>query len=110
VTIYPVPGADPRLIGLAQCDGEPIAVLDLLHLVEGADEIGSGPPVVVVVRAGAEEALETLGLAVDEALEVATIPERLLTTDGAGGLVRGTASFGDGTVRVLDLSALGETG
>ena len=110
LTIYPVPGSNPRLLGLTQSDGEPLAVLDLLSLLEGGDQIDSTQPLVIVVTAGSREGSETIGLAVDEALEVALIPDRAISLEGSGTLVCGYARLDAGTVRVLDLTILGEGG
>jgi chemotaxis signal transduction protein len=108
--IYPVPGSNPHLFGLTQSDGEPLAVLDLLRLLDGEAQIESAQPLVVVVTAGPQESSETIGLAVDEALEVAVVPDGAITAASSGGLVCGTASVDDGSARVLDLSTLGKGG
>jgi len=104
LTVYPVPGAQPKLVGLAQYRGDPIAVLDLEVLLGGRAESSAGHGVTVVVSAGAAEASETVGLAVAEALEVATIRD---IAPGGEWLVVGEAVVGDKLVRVLDLARLG---
>ncbi len=104
--VHPVPGSDSRLVGLAQYRGEPLTVLDIGVLVDGDKQPSENQPITVVVRAGAQ-GLETIGLAVDEAVDLATIPEATITVLSEG-LVAGEAVLGSELVRILDLGALGD--
>jgi len=103
---YPLPGAGPELLGLAEYGGEPLAVLDLARLVNAS----SGPkplyPVTVVVTAGPANSRETVGLAADGAVEIVSIAPASVVPS-AGGIVRGEATVGGKVVRLIDLEALG---
>ena len=66
VTVHPIPGARPPLVGLGQYGGEPVAVVDLLELVRGRAS-GSVQRVVVLVSPDRRMGHEMIGLAVDEA-------------------------------------------
>ncbi len=71
--IYPVPGSDQRLLGLAQFGGEPMAIVDLAALFdEVGGRHGDGVTVVVGRRSGGDSG-SVLGLAVDEVAEVSEI-------------------------------------
>ncbi len=105
--LQPVPGAERKLLGLAQFGGEPLVVLDLLALLGGSVEQGGALPITVVVSVGPAEAAELVGLAVDEALEVVSF-DPASATPGGGGLVAGETLVGEHVVRVLDLEALGK--
>ncbi len=105
--LHPVPGSDARLVGLAQHRGEPLTVLDLGVLVDGDEQLSEGQPITVVARAGAAENPETIGLAVDEAVDLVTIDEATITVLSEG-LVAGETVVGSELVRILDLGALGE--
>jgi len=70
--LYRVPGAHPRLIGLGQYGGEPLAVVDVEGL-DGETEAMGGSRIVVVVIAPSDELL--FGLAADEAERVSRLPE-----------------------------------
>jgi chemotaxis signal transduction protein len=105
VTTFRVPGARPALLGLAQWGGEPLAVIDLQAELGGGRPVRSPHQVVVVVEIPGEEP-ETLGLMVDEALDVVRIPEGSIRSEGQG-LLRGEIAAGDGVISVLRLEALG---
>lgn len=82
--LYPVPGARPRLLGLGQFGGEPLAVLDLQALDDESCSVGSSLGAVVVIAVGDEH---MVGLAVDEALEVPTIPDENVVAGGSGPVI-----------------------
>jgi len=74
VTIHPIPGAEPPLLGLGQYGGEPLAVLDLQELV-GRTNSAAGHRVVVLIAAGRRVGREMIGLAVDEADRLTMLDE-----------------------------------
>jgi chemotaxis signal transduction protein len=69
--VHPLPGSEPRLVGLAQAAGEPIAVVDLHALLDPDGNVGSGRELTVVVRRSGRHAW--IGLAADEAFGVIQI-------------------------------------
>ena len=100
--LHPLPGAGDGLLGLSEFGGEPIAVLDLARLLGVASASTAAPPVTVVAWIGPRAERELVGLAVDEALEVASL-------DGAA-VAAGEALLRGETVRLVDVERLGETG
>jgi chemotaxis signal transduction protein len=78
--IEPLPGSSPRLLGLAQISGEPVAVVDLHALIDPESRPGGGRQLTVVV--GERGGRSALGLAVDEALGVTWIADRESRADG----------------------------
>lgn len=68
--LYRVPGAHPRLIGLGQYRGEPLAVVDVEALESETGAIGGNREVVVVISPG--DGL-LVGLAADEAEQVSRL-------------------------------------
>jgi len=105
VPLFKVPGSRPALLGLAQWGGEPLAVIDLQAELSGGRPVRSPDQVVVVVEIPGEEP-ETLGLMVDEALDVMRIPDTAIRSDPQG-LLHGEVVSGEGVIRVLRLAALG---
>lgn len=100
--LHPVPGAGEGLLGLSEFAGEPLAVLDLASLMGTPGVAGAAPPVTVVTWIGAGAERELVGLAVDEALEVADL-DAAAAAAGSGELL-----LGERPVRLLDLERLGE--
>lgn len=100
--LHPLPGAGEGLLGLAEFAGEPLAVLDLARLLGVASPAGSAPPVTVVAWLGSGADRELVGLAVDEALEVADLDVARAAAAG------GELVVGERPVRVVDLERLGE--
>lgn len=100
--LYPLPGAGEGLLGLTEFAGEPLAVLDLRRMLGFEADAGSTPAVTVVAWVGTPEERELVGLAVDEALEVAEL-EVAAAIAGGGELL-----FGERPVRLVDLERLGE--
>lgn len=100
--LHPLPGAGEGLLGLAEFAGEPLAVLDLARLMGAAGVAGATPAVTVVTWIGTAGDRELVGLAVDEALEVAEL-DAAVAAAGAGELL-----FGERPVQLLDLERLGE--
>lgn len=108
LAVQPLPGTTPELKGLAEFGGEPLPVLDLARLVGAAPGANPAYPVTVIAWAGADEALELVGLAVDSVLEVVELPSEAVVA-GGDGIVRGEATVGSDPVRVLSLAALGRS-
>ena len=109
LAVYPLPGATPALLGLAELAGEPLAVLDLGRLVAAPPGGHPAFPVTVVVRTGAGSDAELVGLQADEALEVVAVPREAIVAAGRG-FVAGEATLRELAVRVLDPAALGAAG
>lgn len=103
--LFPFPGASPAVAGLAQAGGEPLVVLDVERLVGAAGEPRTESAVIVIARAGPPEALETVGLSVDAALDIVELPVAAISRVHDG-LVCGEASVAGRAARVLDLGAL----
>lgn len=106
LAVVPLPGTAPELKGLAEFGGEPLPVLDLARIVGAAPGAAPPYPVTVLAWAGAAEARELVGLAVDAAIEVVELPAGAVVASGEG-IVRGEATLGERAVRVLALSGLG---
>jgi chemotaxis signal transduction protein len=101
---FPVPGAEPHLVGLAQFGGEPLAVLDLYVLVEGGMQ-GATQHATVILGADDRTSRSALGVAVDDALSVVTL-EGAMTPAAGGGLVVASTDFDGEAVRVLNPQVL----
>lgn len=69
---YPVPGSQPRLLGLAQYGGEPLPVLDLHAVVDGSPS-GSRHRSTVILGRGQHRDRPLVGLAVDDVLRVVSL-------------------------------------
>lgn len=98
VRLHGLPGSGAGLLGLAEFAGEPLAVVELATLI-GLEAAATPPPVTVVAWVGVGEERELLGLAVDDALEVADFAGEDLSSGAA--LLRGRP------VRLVDLESLG---
>ena len=111
LVLHAVPGSSAHLLGLAQYGGEPLAVLDLEAMLDGGAKAGGGrgQRMTIVVRAGAEQATETVGLAVDDAIQVITLNDKDLRPTGPG-LAVAEALIGDALVTVVDLQGLAGEG
>jgi chemotaxis signal transduction protein len=105
LTVHPLPGAAPELLGLAEFAGEPLAVVSLARLIQAPPGANPVYPVTVVVRVGGDDNGELLGLAADAALDVVELADGAIV-GGDGALIRGEAPHGEEIVRVLDLAAL----
>lgn len=102
--IFPLPGSKPRLLGLAQIVGEPVAVVDLQALLDGDDSPGSEHELTVVIRR--PDGTATLGLAVDEAFGVVSVDLREEARENDPGWVAGRSEVGGRTVLVLSAEHL----
>lgn len=103
---YPVPGGQPHLLGLAQFAGEPLAVLDLHSMVEGAAPQSQHRATVILGR-GARDSWTAVGLAVTEALRVQQL-SRPLRVDPSASLVTGAVDLEGEEVRVVDTTSFFE--
>ena len=106
LTCYPVPGARPHLLGLAQYGGEPLAVLDLHALVVGGRPRTSYRTTVIIGRRHGDGSV--LGLAVDEAQRVTHLGPR---SGGGGdgetdGLIGGSVDVDGEMVQIVATSRL----
>jgi len=99
--IFPVPAAQPQLVGLAQWRGEPMPILDLAALVRETEPPPAADPTVVVVRVGPTEDRELVGLVVTEVESVVKATPSLGEARSRG-LVRGEIPVDDSRVPVVD--------
>ncbi|MCL4839357.1 MAG: chemotaxis protein CheW [Thermoanaerobaculia bacterium] len=104
--LHALPAADAALLGLAEFAGEPLAVLDLAGLLGRPAPAAAPPAVTVVAWLGPDDERELVGLAVDEALEVAALDPA--AASGAGGAGGGEVLVGERPVRLLDPRRLAE--
>jgi chemotaxis signal transduction protein len=70
---HSVPGAQPRLLGLAQFAGEPLPVLHLRAAVEGGEVTDTGTWSIIIVSHRNRADRSLLGLAVGEVLNICQI-------------------------------------
>lgn len=98
--VFPLPNSAPRLLGLAQIAGEPIAVVDLHALLDPDERPSGGHELTVVVRR--PDGSSSLGLAIDEAYGVVTAGQRRNRSIDDLAWVAGRMSMEDRTVFILD--------
>jgi len=98
--VYPLPSSEPRLLGLAQVAGEPVAVVDLHALLDPKSEPGGGHVLTVIVRRPGGGS--SLGLAIDEAFGVITVADRRDCATNDPSWVSGRTSVDGRTVVILD--------
>jgi chemotaxis signal transduction protein len=108
LNFHPVPGSQPRLLGLAQYGGEPLPVLDLHALIERTSSRSRQRPTVILGR-GRKRGRSVVGLAVDEVLRVAELDERPDLNSEAG-IVAATGSIDGQSVLVLNTGRLLDCG
>lgn len=109
LTVHPLPGGPPQLLGLAEFAGEPLPVLDLGRLVGAPPGATPQLPVTIVAWAGHGDEREAVGLAADAALAIAAIPAGPWPGE-VRGLVRGEVALGGQLVRVIDPAWLESAG
>jgi purine-binding chemotaxis protein CheW len=97
--LAPVLGMPPSVLGLRALDGALLPVLDLARLLAAGGGAAGTPTRIVVV-----EAAGTVGLAVDEVLDVAELPR--LDEDSASPRLRGTVLLDGALVGAIDLPAV----
>lgn len=100
---YPVPGSQPRLLGLAQYGGEPLPVLDLHAVVDGSPS-GSRHRSTVILGRGQRRDRPLLGLAVDDVLQVVTLASESVASVESEAIAY--AEIEDDEVKVLDTRRL----
>lgn len=98
--VYPIKSSEPRLLGLAQIAGEPIAVVDLHALLDPEGGTGGGHELTVIIREPGGGS--SLGLAVDEAFGVVNVTREQPRREDDPGWVAGRSSVDDRTVVILD--------
>jgi chemotaxis signal transduction protein len=99
-TIYPLHSSGPRLLGLAQVAGEPVAVVDLHALLDPKGGTGGGHELTVVVSQ--PDGGSSLGLAVDEAFGVIAVADLQPREPTDPEWVAGRTSVDQRAVVVLD--------
>lgn len=104
---YPVPGARPHLLGLAQYAGEPLAILDLHSMADGAAPQAHHRTTVILGR-GSRDSWTALGLAVNEALRVQTLSREIISDGPHDGLVSGEIDLDGETIKVVNTAVLFE--
>ncbi|MCU0302874.1 MAG: chemotaxis protein CheW [Thermoanaerobaculales bacterium] len=104
VTPTRLPGSAPRLLGLAQVGGEPVAVVDLHALLDPIGAPGAARDLTVVVRRA--DGSVSLGLAVDEAFGVAAIGDRRAPDPGDPPWLVGRAAIDGRELVILDAERL----
>lgn len=102
--VYPLPGSAPRLLGLAQVAGEPVAVVDLHALLDPNGSPSGGHELTIIVRQ--PDGGSSMGLAVDEAFGVIDIGEPRDRADDDPVWVSGRLSLNNRTVLILDPEVL----
>lgn len=102
--VYPLPGSAPRLLGLAQVAGEPVAVVDLHALLESDEVPGGAHSLTVIVRRPGGGS--TLGLAIDEAFGVSAVEMQQERTANDPLWVAGRSLVAGREVVILDPSRL----
>ncbi len=105
--VNPLPGAAPEVMGLAQVEGEPLAVVDLARIIGGVPLAGTWVRVAIELRIGPEGREERVGLGVDEALRLVAVDEVAAAEGASQAFFQGSAVVEGETALVLDLEALG---
>lgn len=96
--LSPLPGSGPHVLGLGSLRAQVLPVFDLAELL-GAGEAGPPARVCVAARDG-----QTVGLAVDEVTDVASLPEDGENADVP--MLARSQLLGDRLVGVIDAEAL----
>jgi chemotaxis signal transduction protein len=100
---YPVPGSQPRLLGLAQYGGEPLPVLDLHAVVDGRPSRSRQRSTVILGR-GQRRNRPLLGLAVDAVLQVVSVPSESVAS-GESEII-GDVTIENDEVKILETRRL----
>jgi len=98
--VYPLHSSEPRLLGLAQIAGEPVAVVDLHALLDPEGGTGGGHEITVIIRESGGGS--SLGLAVDEAFGVISLTNEQHRREDDPEWVAGRSSVDDRPVVLLD--------
>jgi len=99
-TVYPLPSSEPRLLGLAQISGEPVAVVDLHALFDPDGDPGGSHELTIIVRC--PDRRSTIGLAVDEAFGVVAVEDPTDAEPNDPDYVAGRGSMHDRPIVILD--------
>lgn len=105
--VNPLPGAAPEVMGLAQVEGEPLAIVDLARIIGGVPLAGTWVRVAVELRVGPEGGKEAIGLGVDEALRLVVVDHVSPAEGSSQTFFHGSAVVEDETAFVLDLDIFG---
>ncbi len=100
LTVTPVPGAAPEVLGVAQVEGEPVIVVDLARLAGEIPAASASVPGGVQVRVG--DTGETVVLAVDEAVGFVDVTSAAITAVAGEGLFPANTVVEGRTVAVMD--------
>ena len=98
--VFPLHSSEPRLLGLAQIAGEPVAVVDLYALLHPEGGMGGGHELTVIIREPGGRS--SLGLAVDEAFGVIAVANKQPRREDDPGWIAGRSSVDDRPVVILD--------
>lgn len=98
--VYPLHGSEPRLLGLAQIAGEPVAVVDLHALLDPEGGTGGGHELTVIIRKPGGGS--SLGLAVDEAFGVVSLARQEPPREEDPDWVTGRGSIDERPIVILD--------
>lgn len=98
--VYPLPNSAPRLLGLAQVAGEPVAIVDLHALLDPEGGPGAAHQLTVIIRKS--DGGSSLGLAVDEAFGVISITDQPERVEGDPAWIAATVSMDKRPVVILD--------
>lgn len=98
--VFPLHSSEPRLLGLAQIAGEPIAIVDLHALLDPEGGPGGGHELTVIIREPGGGS--SLGLAVDEAFGVIGVVNEQPRREDDPGWIAGRSSVNDRPVVILD--------
>lgn len=104
--LHPCPGASPVVAGLAEVGGEPLLVLAVEQFASSGHEVPASAAVTVVAQVGPPDALETVGLQVEAALDIVEVKPEAISRVRAG-VVCGEAMVQGRAARVLDLEEIG---
>ena len=99
-TVYPLHSSEPRLLGLAQIAGEPVAIVNLHALLDPEGGTGGGHELTVIIREPGGGS--SLGLAVDEAFGVIAVVNEQPRREDDPGWIAGRSSVDDRPVVILD--------
>ena len=98
--VYPLHSSEPRLLGLAQIAGEPVAVVDLQALLDPEGGPGGSHNLTVIIRKPGGGS--SLGLAVEEAFGVITVVDERARREDDPRWVAGRSSVGERPIVILD--------
>ena len=98
--IYPLHSSEPRLLGLAQIAGEPVAVVDLHALLDPEGGTGGAHDLTVIIREPGGGS--SVGLAVEEAFGVIAVADARPRREDDPGWVAGRSSVDGRPIVILD--------